>query len=113
MTELPFARIVVLAVVLAGGGDGGLHDDGYSGTSGGGGYSGKGSRGGGWENFRAEAPVTGTGVDDVRSRSRHPDSALAIVGCSDMPKDGRYQTGGGGWDNFRAEAAEAPMVRST
>jgi hypothetical protein len=29
--------------------------------------------------------------------------ALAIVGCSDVPKDGRYQTGGG-WDNFRAEA---------
>ena len=30
--------------------------------------------------------------------------ALVIVGCSDVPKDGRYQTGGGSWDNFRAEA---------
>ena len=29
---------------------------------------------------------------------------IAIVGCSDVPKDGRYQTGGGSWDNFRAEA---------
>jgi hypothetical protein len=28
-----------------------------TGTSGGGGYSSKGSRGGGWENFRAEAPI--------------------------------------------------------
>ena len=27
-------------------------------TGGGGGYSPKGSRGGGWENFRAEVPVT-------------------------------------------------------
>jgi hypothetical protein len=39
--------------------------------------------------------------------------ALAIVGCSDVPKDGRYQTGGGGWDNFRAEAGQARTVRST
>lgn len=30
--------------------------------------------------------------------------ALAIVGCSDAPKDGRYQTGGGSWDNFRVDA---------
>jgi hypothetical protein len=28
-----------------------------TGTTGGGGYSSKGGRGGGWENFRAEAPV--------------------------------------------------------
>jgi NDP-sugar pyrophosphorylase family protein len=34
-------------------------------------------------------------------------------GCSDMPKDGRYQTGGGGWDNFRAEAGQAFTVSST
>jgi hypothetical protein len=39
--------------------------------------------------------------------------ALAIAGCSDVPKDGRYQTGGGGWDNFRAEAGQAHTVRST
>ena len=30
--------------------------------------------------------------------------ALVVAACSDVPKDGRYQTGGGGWDNFRAEA---------
>jgi hypothetical protein len=29
---------------------------------------------------------------------------MAVAGCSNLPKDGRYQTGGGGWDNFRAEA---------
>jgi len=34
--------------------------------------------------------------------------ALAIVGCSDVPKDGRYQSGGGGWDN-----GQARTVRST
>jgi hypothetical protein len=28
---------------------------------------------------------------------------LAVAGCSNLPKDGRYQTHGGGWDNFRAE----------
>lgn len=56
MTELPFARIVVLAVVLAAA-VAGCTTTGASGTSSGGGYSGKGSRGGGWENFRAEAPV--------------------------------------------------------
>jgi hypothetical protein len=39
--------------------------------------------------------------------------ALAVAGCSGLPKDGRYQTGGGSWDNFRAEAREAPAVRST
>ena len=39
--------------------------------------------------------------------------AVAIVGCSDVPKDGRYQTGGGGWDNFRAEAGHASTVRPT
>jgi hypothetical protein len=39
--------------------------------------------------------------------------ALAVVGCSGLPKDGRYQTGGGGWDNFRAEAPDASTVRST
>ena len=37
--------------------------------------------------------------------------ALAVAGCSGLPKDGRYQTGGGGWDNFRAEA-EALTVYS-
>jgi hypothetical protein len=36
--------------------------------------------------------------------------ALTVVGCSDVPKDGRYQTGGGGWDNFRAEAGQARAV---
>ena len=56
MTELPFARIVVLAAVLAAAVAGCTTTD-TSGTSSGGGYSGKGSRGGGWENFRAEAPV--------------------------------------------------------
>ena len=56
MTELPFARIVVLAAVLAAAAAGCTTTD-TSGTSSGGGYSGKGSRGGGWENFRAEAPV--------------------------------------------------------
>jgi hypothetical protein len=30
--------------------------------------------------------------------------ALVVAACSDVPKDGRYQTGGGSWDNFRAEA---------
>lgn len=51
-------------------------------------------------------------VDDVRI-------ALAVlmvvtaVGCSGLPKDGRYQTGGGGWDNFRAEAADPSMGRPT
>jgi hypothetical protein len=39
--------------------------------------------------------------------------ALAIVGCSDVPKDGRYQTGGGGWDNFRAETGQARTELST
>jgi hypothetical protein len=39
--------------------------------------------------------------------------ALAIVGCSGVPKDGRYQTGGGGWDNFRAETGQARTVLST
>lgn len=37
--------------------------------------------------------------------------ALAVAGCSDAPKDGRYQTGGGGWDNFRAEAPASVMGR--
>lgn len=37
--------------------------------------------------------------------------ALAIAGCSDVPKDGRYQTGGGGWDNFRAEAPASSIGR--
>ena len=57
MTELPFARIVVLTVVFAAAAVAGCTTTGTSGTSSGGGYSGKGSRGGGWENFRAEAPV--------------------------------------------------------
>lgn len=39
--------------------------------------------------------------------------ALATAGCSDAPKDGRYQTGGGGWDNFRADAGGTAVVRST
>ena len=29
--------------------------------------------------------------------------ALVVAACSDVPKDGRYQTGGGSWDNFHAE----------
>jgi hypothetical protein len=29
--------------------------------------------------------------------------ALVVAACSEVPKDGRYQTGGGSWDNFRAE----------
>jgi hypothetical protein len=37
--------------------------------------------------------------------------ALAVAGCSGLPKDGRYQTGGGGWDNFRAEAPASSMGR--
>jgi hypothetical protein len=49
------------------------------------------------------------GVDDVKT-------ALAILialaaGCSDLPKDGRYQTGGGGWDNFRAGAPASSIGR--
>jgi hypothetical protein len=39
--------------------------------------------------------------------------AVALTGCSGLPKDGRYQTGGGGWDNFRAEVGEATTERST
>jgi hypothetical protein len=62
-----------------------------------------------------ELPSRDTGdarVDDVRI-------ALAVliivtaVGCSGLPKDGRYQTGGGGWDNFRAAAPEVLTERST
>jgi hypothetical protein len=26
---------------------------------------------------------------------------IVLGGCSNVPKDGRYQTHGGGWDNFR------------
>ena len=37
--------------------------------------------------------------------------ALVVAACSDLPKDGRYQTGGGGWDNFRAEAPASVMGR--
>jgi hypothetical protein len=37
--------------------------------------------------------------------------ALAVAGCSDAPKDGRYQTGGGGWDNFRADAPASVIGR--
>jgi hypothetical protein len=55
MTELPFARIAVLAVVLEAAAVAGCTTTGTSGTSSGGGYSGKGSRGGGWDNFRAKA----------------------------------------------------------
>jgi hypothetical protein len=58
MTKLPFARIAVLAVVLAAAVMAGCTT---TDTSGGGGYSSKGSRGGGWENFRAEAPVVPPG----------------------------------------------------
>jgi uncharacterized membrane protein len=58
MSELPFARIVVLAAVLAAAAAvAGCTTTDTSGTSSGGGYSGKGSRGGGWDNFRAEAPA--------------------------------------------------------
>jgi hypothetical protein len=62
-----------------------------------------------------ELPRRGAGhtrVDDVRIALAIL-IALAIVGCSDMPKDGRYQPGGGGWDNFRAEAGQAFTVSST
>ena len=41
------------------------------------------------------------GVDDVKIALL---LALVVAACSDVPKDGRYQTGGGSWDNFRAEA---------
>jgi hypothetical protein len=50
MTELPFARIAVLAVVLEAAAVAGCTTTATSG----GGYSGKGSRGD-WDNFRAEA----------------------------------------------------------
>jgi hypothetical protein len=53
-----------------------------------------------------------TGVDGVKSALAIL-IALSVVGCSNLPKDGRYQTGGGGWDNFRAEAGQARTVRST
>jgi hypothetical protein len=55
---------------------------------------------------------TDAGVDDVKIALAIL-IALAVAGCSGLPKDGRYQTGGGGWDNFRAEAPDASMVRST
>jgi hypothetical protein len=53
-----------------------------------------------------------TGRDDVKIALAML-IALAVVGCSNLPKDGRYQTGGGGWDNFRAEAGQARTERST
>ena len=53
-----------------------------------------------------------TGFDDVKITFAVL-MALALVGCSNLPKDGRYQTGGGGWDNFRANAGEAHTERST
>jgi hypothetical protein len=37
--------------------------------------------------------------------------ALVVAACSDVPKDGRYQTGGGSWDNFRAEAPASAIGR--
>jgi hypothetical protein len=49
MTGIRFVVVVVLAALTVGCTS--------TGTTGGGGYSPKGSRGGGWENFRAEAPV--------------------------------------------------------
>lgn len=38
-------------------------------------------------------------------------TVLAVAGCSNLPKDGRYQTHGGGWDNFRAEVPTASTGR--
>ena len=43
------------------------------------------------------------GIDDVKIALAIL-LALVAAACSDLPKDGRYQTGGGGWDNFRADA---------
>jgi hypothetical protein len=53
MSRTPLARIAVVAAVLAATTVGCTS----TGASDGAGYSSKGSRGGGWENFRAEAPV--------------------------------------------------------
>ena len=50
MTGFRFALAALLAAALTVGCT-------STGTTGGGGYSPKGSRGGGWENFRAELPV--------------------------------------------------------
>ena len=50
MTGVRFVLAVVLTVALTAGCT-------STGTTGGGGNSPKGSRGGGWENFRAEMPV--------------------------------------------------------
>jgi hypothetical protein len=50
MTSVRFFLAVALAAALTVGCT-------STGTTGGGGYSSKDSRGGGWENFRAEAPV--------------------------------------------------------
>jgi hypothetical protein len=50
------------------------------------------------------------GVDGVKSALAAL-IALAVAGCSGVPKDGRYQTGGGGWDNFRAEAPTSSIGR--
>ena len=61
---------------------------------------------------RRNAGNTDAGVDGVKIALAVL-IALAVAGCSGLPKDGRYQTGGGGWDNFRAEAPELSAVRST
>jgi hypothetical protein len=61
---------------------------------------------------RRDAGNTDAGVDGVKIALTLL-IALAVAGCSDVPKDGRYQTGGGGWDNFRAEAPQPSAVRST
>ena len=50
------------------------------------------------------------GVDDVKTALAIL-IAVAVAGCSGLPKDGRYQTGGGGWDNFRAEAPASSIGR--
>ena len=101
MTRLCFVLAAILVAALTVGCT-------STGTTGGGdGNSPKGSRGGGWENFRAEMPVTPGSLKVAL--------AILIVGavaaCSGLPKDGRYQTGGGGWDNFRAEAPTSSIGR--
>ena len=53
MANLPFKRIVAVAVVLAATFAAGCTSTGTTGSS----SPARNSRGGGWENFRAEAPI--------------------------------------------------------
>jgi hypothetical protein len=57
MTDLPFKLVVVLVAALASTLAAGCTSTGTTGD----GNTPKGSRGGGWENFRAEAPVVKPG----------------------------------------------------